>query len=60
MSPWALVTVDGEPLGEAPLSKEVGAGRHRLEASHPQLGSDALVVDLAPGQQLVWRPELVR
>lgn len=31
--PGAMIVLDGEPIGLAPMNREVGAGRHRAEAS---------------------------
>ncbi|HEX9290815.1 MAG TPA: PEGA domain-containing protein, partial [Anaeromyxobacteraceae bacterium] len=56
--PWAIVTIDGAEAGETPIDRQLPAGRHRLRASHPQLGTEELRVTLAPGQRFVWKPKL--
>jgi hypothetical protein len=37
--PWAEVTLDGESLGQTPISNStVSVGTHQLAFRHPQLG----------------------
>lgn len=36
--PWANVQVDGRNLGRTPVTHRIKAGRHKLEASNPELG----------------------
>lgn len=59
-SPWASIRIDGRPAGETPVERTLRAGAHRVEARHPTLGVDEAVLELAPGQRLVWRPRLRR
>jgi hypothetical protein len=53
-SPWALVSVDGRELGESPREVQLGAGRHRVRAVHPQLGAREAQVVVKAGQRTVW------
>jgi hypothetical protein len=48
--PTARVSLDGEDLGEAPLTREVKAGKHRLEATAPGLVKAVQEVDVRPGE----------
>jgi len=36
--PWANIRVDGRELGRTPATKRLSAGRHKLEASNPDMG----------------------
>jgi serine/threonine-protein kinase len=58
--PWAIITIDGQRRGEAPLTVELPPGWHRLQAHHPTLGDDEEVLTVKPGQQVIWRPRLAR
>jgi serine/threonine-protein kinase len=58
--PWATVYVDGERVGDTPLTLEVPAGAHQVRAVHPRLGSARARLELAPGERLRWAPELSR
>jgi len=58
--PWASVWIDDRPVGDTPLDARVPAGRHRLRAEHPTLGSDETVVNVTPGGRVTWLPKLKR
>ncbi|HYD42609.1 MAG TPA: PEGA domain-containing protein, partial [Anaeromyxobacter sp.] len=53
-SPWAHVAVDGQELGESPREVQLGAGRHRVRAVHPELGTREAHVTVKAGHRTVW------
>jgi serine/threonine-protein kinase len=59
-SPWALVTVDGQELGETPREIQITAGRHRLRAVHPELGVREGIAVVEAGKRQVWVAKLER
>jgi len=58
--PWAVVRVDGVPVGETPQDLKLRAGSHRLRVEHPALGSAELDLVVEPGLRQLWRPSLKR
>jgi hypothetical protein len=58
--PWAVVRVDGVPVGETPQELRLRAGPHGLRVEHPALGAAELELDVAPGRRQLWRPALKR
>jgi hypothetical protein len=56
--PWAVVKVDGIPVGETPQDLRLLAGSHRLRAEHPVLGSAEIELSVEPGRRQLWRPAL--
>ena len=58
--PWALLSVDGQAVGETPQDLRLPAGLHRLSVRHPALGGAELELDVEPGRQVTWRPALGR
>lgn len=53
--PWAMVEVDGKPLGSTPQYKlPLRAGNHRVLLTHEPLGlSKAITVRIAPGKTTI-------
>jgi len=58
--PWAVVRVDGVPVGETPQELKLRAGSHRLRVEHPALGAAELELVVEPGRRQLWRPALKR
>jgi serine/threonine-protein kinase len=58
--PWATVYVNGENVGDTPLTLELGAGAHELRAVHPSHGSARARIDLRAGERRRWSPRLSR
>jgi len=58
--PWAVVRVDGVPVGETPQELRLRAGSHRLRVEHPALGIAELELVVEPGRRQLWRPSLKR
>jgi hypothetical protein len=54
--PWATVFVDGERVGDTPLSEHVlRPGAHRVRAVHGSGLAFEEAFELAPGEHRVWR-----
>ena len=52
VNPWALIWLDGKPLGQTPLNQKVAAGRHRLRIANEDLGKDeSLTVTITADQK---------
>jgi serine/threonine-protein kinase len=58
--PWATIYVDGERVGDTPLTFQVSAGAHEVRAVHPRLGSARARLELSPGERRRWAPSLSR
>ena len=56
--PWATIYVDGEKVGDTPLTLQLPEGRHELRAVHPRLGTASARIRLAPGERRRWAPTL--
>jgi len=56
--PWATVYVNGENVGDTPLTLELGAGAYELRAVHPRHGSARARIDLRAGERRRWSPRL--
>jgi serine/threonine-protein kinase len=59
-TPYATVFVDGERAGDTPRELRLGAGKHRLRAVHPTLGSREAEVAVEPGKRVEWRADLTQ
>jgi serine/threonine protein kinase len=55
-TPWAVVTIDGNEVGETPREIQLGAGTYRVKASHPALGAREQMVTIKPGKRQLWKP----
>jgi len=58
--PWALVTIDGQEVGETPREVRLGAGSYRIRAKHPELGMREETVKVAAGQRKLWTATFAR
>jgi serine/threonine-protein kinase len=58
--PWATLVVDGRTLGDTPREVRLPAGRHRVRAEHPRLGSVEGTVEIVAGRRTGWYPRLGR
>ncbi|ACG72619.1 serine/threonine protein kinase [Anaeromyxobacter sp. K] len=50
-TPWAYVQVDGQGVGETPVTRSLAPGPHRVRVSHPRYGARELIVEIAPGRR---------
>ncbi|WP_152643395.1 PEGA domain-containing protein, partial [Anaeromyxobacter sp. PSR-1] len=50
-TPWAYVQVDGQGVGETPVTRSLAPGTHRVRVSHPRYGARELTVEIAPGRR---------
>jgi serine/threonine-protein kinase len=53
-SPWAVVSVGGEELGETPREVRIGAGSYAVRAVHPELGVREARVTVGAGERTLW------
>ncbi|MCZ6601926.1 MAG: serine/threonine protein kinase [Planctomycetota bacterium] len=56
----ARIRIDGQYVGKSPLSKELSAGKHRLEARLPLHEAQKWEMELAPGKLATHEVELKR
>jgi serine/threonine-protein kinase len=59
-TPWADLSVDGVPVGEAPRTVRLPAGRHRLRVRHPTYGQQETVIEVRAGERSTWTSGLMR
>jgi hypothetical protein len=48
--PWAVVTIDGKPQGQTPLTLRLPAGRHRVVIEAPDGTRETVRLDLEPDE----------
>lgn len=53
-TPWAVVAIGEEPLGETPREVRIAAGVHRVRATHPDLGTREDRVVVTAGERTLW------
>jgi serine/threonine protein kinase len=56
--PWAHVTIDGNPIGEAPCELRIASGTFRMRLTHPELGEKYSTVEVAAGKRQVLQVSL--
>jgi serine/threonine-protein kinase len=53
-TPWAIVSIDGVPIGETPREVRIRAGAFEVRALHPDFGERRSQIKVGPGERVLW------